>query len=236
MKLLIVANTSGGVGKTTLALACAVAATEYGKKVLLIDADPRAALTFACGIENPRVTTKEFLNSEFSLEASMVRTSERFSLLPASSRLSSIELENLMKAEKLRENLGDFDLVIVDTPSAYSGLTNYFSANADLVVIPSTLEILSIRGAVHARDFAIQAGHQSLPVLLLNKSIENPNADILSQLKTDFELLEPPIRFENLVSESQAVGKSFLTTANQSAVAADIREITYSILEKVELI
>ena len=65
MKIVTVANTSGGVGKTTTAHALAVASVEYGKKVLLIDADPSASLTFCCGIENPRVSSMEFLNKEF---------------------------------------------------------------------------------------------------------------------------------------------------------------------------
>ena len=75
MKCIVVANTAGGVGKTTSAHAIAVASVEYGKKVLLIDADPAGTLTFCCGIENPRVTTLEFLSGSFSLDASTVKSS-----------------------------------------------------------------------------------------------------------------------------------------------------------------
>lgn len=95
MKLMLITNLAGGVGKTTSALAFAVAATEYGKKVLIIDADPNAALTFINGIENPRVTTKEFLSEEYPLETALIRTGERVSLLSSSSRLSNLELETL---------------------------------------------------------------------------------------------------------------------------------------------
>ncbi len=67
MKVIVIANIAGGVGKTTAAHAIAVASVEYGKKVLLIDADPAAALTFCCGIENPRITTLEFLTEQYSI-------------------------------------------------------------------------------------------------------------------------------------------------------------------------
>ena len=92
MKSLVIANTAGGVGKSTTAHALAVAAVEYGKKTLLIDADPAATLTFYCGIENPRITTEDFLNGAFSLGATIVKTSERFSFLPSSTRLSSFDI------------------------------------------------------------------------------------------------------------------------------------------------
>ena len=101
MKCIVVANTAGGVGKTTSAHSIGVASAEYGKKVLLIDADPAGTLTFCCGIENPRVTTLEFLSGSFSLPASTVKSSERFTLMPASSRLASINLDSTIQAKKI---------------------------------------------------------------------------------------------------------------------------------------
>lgn len=54
--LVCIANTAGGSGKTTLAHALSVAFTEYGKKTLLIDLDPRASLSFRVGRENSRLS------------------------------------------------------------------------------------------------------------------------------------------------------------------------------------
>jgi len=62
MKIILIANLAGGVGKTTLAHSIATAASEYGKKTLAIDADPDASLTFLAGIENPRLTLAEVAN------------------------------------------------------------------------------------------------------------------------------------------------------------------------------
>lgn len=83
MKCLVVANTAGGVGKSTTAHALAVAAVEYGKKTLLIDADPAATLTFYCGIENPRITTGEFLTDAYCWMRQSIRPrSDLTSFLP----------------------------------------------------------------------------------------------------------------------------------------------------------
>jgi cellulose biosynthesis protein BcsQ len=61
MKIISIANTTGGSGKSTTALAVAVAAAEYGRNVLLIDLDERANLTFQLAIENPRFTMLKLL-------------------------------------------------------------------------------------------------------------------------------------------------------------------------------
>lgn len=236
MKLMIFANLAGGVGKTTSSLACAVAATEYGKKVLLIDADANAALTFINGVENPRVTTKEFLSQEYPLETALIRTSERVSLLSSSSRLSSFEIEKLISQEKFREVTKDFDLVIVDTASGPDFLLQYFAQLADLVIIPTTLEILPIRGALHAKDFVGAGGFQKKPHLLITMQSSSAGIEIPAQLSEDFEILEPALTRDPAVSESHACGKSFLTSANHSEVAAQYREVTYTLLEELKLI
>ena len=110
MKVLVVANSAGGVGKSTSAHCISVAASEYGKKVLAIDADPSAGLTFACGIENPRVSTKEFLSGQFSLDASTIKSGERFSIIASSSRLLALDIDE----EKVPRNVAQLDKYFID--------------------------------------------------------------------------------------------------------------------------
>ena len=236
MKIVTVANTSGGVGKTTTAHALAVASVEYGKKVLLIDADPAASLTFCCGIENPRVSSMEFLNREFSLDSAILKTTERFSFLPSSTRLSSLDVDEALAKEPLKIALKDFDLVVVDTATGPNRLATYFLAISDLVVIPTTSEILGVRGGLHAKDFAKSSGYQGAPYLLLTNQSAPIDSEVEAVLKSNFTVLEPAIRADALVPQSQESGSSVLTLHPQSGIAADYREITYSILELLELI
>ena len=49
MRVLAVINQKGGVAKTTTAHHLGVAFAQMGRKVLLIDLDPQASLTFNCG-------------------------------------------------------------------------------------------------------------------------------------------------------------------------------------------
>ena len=236
MKIVTVANTSGGVGKTTTAHALAVASVEYGKKVLLIDADPSASLTFCCGIENPRVSSMEYLNKDFSLDSAILKTTERFSFLPSSTRLSSLDVDDALAQEPLKIALKDFDLVVIDTATGPNRLATYFLAISDLVVIPTTSEILGVRGGLHAKDFAKSSGYQGAPYLLLTNQSAPIDSEVEAVLKSNFTVLEPAIRADALVPQSQESGSSVLTLHPQSGIAADYREITYSILELLELI
>jgi chromosome partitioning protein len=236
MKIVTVANTSGGVGKTTTAHALAVGSVEYGKKALLIDADPAASLTFCCGIENPRISSMEFLNGEFSLDSAILKTTERFSFLPSSTRLSSLNVDDALAMEPLKVALKDFDLVVVDTATGPNRLATYFLAISDLVLIPTTIEILSARGALHAKDFATSSGYQGDLHLLLTKQSSPIDSEVEAALKSNFTVLEPAIRADASIPQSQESGFSVLTLQPQSGVAADYREITYSLLELLELI
>ncbi len=236
MKIVTVANTSGGVGKTTTAHALAVASVEYGKKVLLIDADPAASLTFCCGIENPRVSSMELLRGEFSLESAILKTTERFSFLPSSTRLSSLNIDDALAMEPLKAALKDFDLVVVDTASGPNRLATYFLALSDLVLIPTTIEILNVRGALHAKDFATSSGYHGALYLLVTKQSAPIDSEVEAALQSNFTVLEPAIRADASVPQSQESGSSVLTRHPQSGVAADYREITYSLLEFLELI
>lgn len=236
MKIIVIANTAGGVGKTTAAHAISVAAIEYGKKVLAIDADSGAALTYCCGIENPRVTTKEFLSGEFTLDAAAVKTTERFMLLPSSARLASLDFDEILNEERIKSSLAEFDLVIVDTATGPQRLATYFFGIADLVLIPTSAEILGIRGALHALDFARTSGFLAPVHLLFSRSRGDITTEIKELLATNFTLIEPAIRLDLLVSASQLQGKSLLTLNNKSEVASDYREVTYSLLEELSLI
>src|SRR5690606_4470386 len=50
-RILAVANQKGGVGKTTTVHSLGDALAEAGKRVLLVDLDPQACLTYSCGLD-----------------------------------------------------------------------------------------------------------------------------------------------------------------------------------------
>ena len=50
-RIIAVANQKGGVAKTTTVASLGAALVELGQRVLLVDLDPQACLTFSLGID-----------------------------------------------------------------------------------------------------------------------------------------------------------------------------------------
>lgn len=113
MKVIAIASPAGGVGKTTLAHAIAVAASEFGKKTLLIDLDPGSALTFRLGLENPRLTITDYLTGSKLVADNLTATSERFDFIAADSRLTT-NLDEGSLASLLDNLPKSYDLVVLD--------------------------------------------------------------------------------------------------------------------------
>lgn len=231
-QVIVVANIAGGTGKTTTAHAIATACAEYGKRALVIDGDPSATLTFACGIENPRITGKEFFSGDFDLATAAIKSPERFALLPASSRLASLESLNL---STLMSQFSDYEIVIVDTASNPSIVTSSFLKIADLVLMPFSDSFSSLRGAIHIRDFC-RTENSSARIELVEVNSRPIDFAIRDQIKADFQINEVTIREDIKAAEAITTGKSVLTYAPDSDVASDYRELTYVILDQFSLI
>jgi len=228
MKVILVANLAGGVGKTTLAHAIATAASEYGKKTLAIDAAPDASLTFLTGIENPRLTLVEVANKPGKNEAAIVKTIDRFSLIPSASRL--IELERI--SDSFKEAIAGYELVIVDSPSGPNRILPQLLNLADRVLAPVDGSMLSIRGALHIRRFLGPENKLRIK-LITNKKVNDLG---LNQIRSDLEFVETEIRFDEKVHLAQFANRSVLTTYPDSDFASDVRELTYSLLEDFSMI
>ena len=159
-------NLKGGVAKTTTAInMAAILARNYGKRVLLIDADSQC-------------NTTEFFGGEYTGEsmASILRSSrycdevkyvalrtiqptgiENLHLIPADDTLMDMDLSaasngtvdvNVLRSlvEAMRE---DYDYVLIDCPPAFNAASAAALVAADDVVIPIKLDAFSLRGMVN---------------------------------------------------------------------------------------
>jgi len=220
--IVCLANTAGGSGKSTLAHALSVAFTEYGKKTLLIDLDPRASLTFRVGYENARLRISDFLQSSVTLENLDMHT-ERFDFIASDSRsgfgYSDTDLQNLI--DRMPK---EFDVIVLDTPSdVNSGLLAALKVS-DLVLIPFSQTVHHYRGVDQIFKLAPAAKKR-----LLQIGQDSKFADHFSQWKH----LDGRCSTSPDVSEAELTVTSVLTTAKNSAIAGEIRESAYSVLEEL---
>ena len=225
MKIISVANTTGGSGKSTTALAVAVAAAEYCRNVLLIDLDERANLTFQLAIENPRFTMLEIATGSASNEVAIIRTNERIDFLPAAPRITALDTAQI-SIENLRQKFANYDLVVIDTSSALNQRLALAAELSDAVLYVSTDSLAAVRGVVLASDFFKKA--DSLGVLPI---MTTGQGSAISVLSSDFKVLDPAIPSDENVLTAQIENKSVLNYAKAALASDAYRDITYFLLE-----
>ena len=91
-----IVNQKGGVGKTTTAFNLGVGLHRLGKRVLLVDLDPQAALTVSAGISLPHVTVSIYqalLDDDVDPVPIIRGTTSGVDVLPATLDLAAAEVE-----------------------------------------------------------------------------------------------------------------------------------------------
>lgn len=154
-------NSKGGVGKTTSATSVAVDLALRGKRVLLIDADPRRNATkIFTDPEGVRATLADVLLSNgprkgrrIGLDEAATATEVKgLDLVPASDELTYFDQANegQLSVMRLRNSLeavaARYDFAVIDTPTNIGMLLSASLAAANGVVIPVQAEPLALDG------------------------------------------------------------------------------------------
>ncbi|MGA0605918.1 ParA family protein [Phenylobacterium sp. VNQ135] len=158
LRVLVVANQKGGVGKTTTAINLGTALAAVGEKVLLVDSDPQGNASTGLGVGRAqrKHTLYDVLMGEKPVLDAVVKTSvPGLDLVPADPDLSGVELELGQQARrsfKLRDALspvresGAYTYVLIDCPPSLNLLTVNAMAAADAVLVPLQCEFFALEG------------------------------------------------------------------------------------------
>ncbi len=156
-RIVAVANQKGGVAKTTTVHALGFALAQMGRRVLLVDLDPQACLTYSVGIdpENLHQSLHDvFVRKMKAADARRIVTSvEGLDILPATIDLAGSEVHLLTRTGRehvLALALGtvadEYDMILIDCPPSLGVLTINGLTAAHEVLIPLQCEALSHRG------------------------------------------------------------------------------------------
>jgi len=243
-----IVNQKGGVGKTTTAFNLGVGLQRLGKRVLLVDLDPQACLTFSLGVDPDAVeaSVHDVLVGGTDLTDVIVRCEEGIDLVPSTIDLAGAEAVLLSRPAREYVLQGafdavkrDYDVILLDCSPSLGVLTLNALTAAHGLIIPMPCEMLSHRGVGQLLDTVADV-----------QRILNPDLRILGILPTMFDgrsnhaqavladvgerydlpVLSPPIPKTVRFAEAPAVGRSVLSTSSSSKGAAAYREVAAALL------
>ncbi|HSK26182.1 MAG TPA: ParA family protein [Jiangellales bacterium] len=246
-------NQKGGVAKTTTVASLGAALAELGQRVVLVDLDPQACLTFSLGVDPEELETSvnDALLGKADLVDTVVELDDGLDLVPATIELAGAEAALLTRTGRelalrhLLEGLQEdaerpYDWVLLDCPPSLGVLTVNALTAAREVMVPLQCETLSHRGVGQLLDTVHDV-----------RRLLNPRLSLLGVLPTLFDartnharavladvsdryglpVLQPAIPKSVRFAEAPAAGRTVLETARSSRGAEAYRELARGLLD-----
>lgn len=155
-----IGNLRAGVGKTSLTLSLGTTLAERGHRVLLVDLDPQASLTIACGVEDAAdANLSQVIGNTIPGRVGLwdvlkeILPGNYIFLAPADISLAHSEygLNARMGREYVLRSMlapavDNFDYILIDCPSSLGLLTLNGLATSDSLLIPTQPHISHMRG------------------------------------------------------------------------------------------
>jgi chromosome partitioning protein len=254
-KVIAVANQKGGVAKTTTVHSLGVALAQQGKRVLVVDLDPQACLTFSLGI-NPDdlgaslhdVLVRRAKMADVRREIPEV---EGLSVIPATIDLAGAEVHLLSRtgrehvlARALQPILSEHDVVLIDCPPSLGVLTINGLTAAEVVLVPLQCEALGHRGVgqlLETIEDVRQFANDQLDVLGVIATMYDGRTtharNVLSQVGERYGLrvFDPPVPKSIRVAEAPELGRSVLQHAPASAGAVAYRALAIQVFDALQV-
>jgi chromosome partitioning protein len=248
-RVVAVANQKGGVAKTTSVASIGAALAELGQRVLLVDLDPQACLTFSLGHDPESIdeSVHQVLQGDARGADVLLSTEEGPDLLPATIQLATAEQLLLVRTGReqilkkaLAPMLASYDVILIDCPPSLGILTTLALTAAHGVIIPLQCETLSHRGVGQLLDTihdVKQATNRRLKVIGVLPTLFDSRTThaqlVLDRIGSDYgvDVLQPVIPKSVRFAEAPAAGRSILASARMSKGAAAYRELAANLLD-----
>lgn len=189
-KILSVINFKGGVGKTTTSHSLGAGLALRGKKVLLIDMDPQASLSFVTLDEQPKLTIKNVLVDGKNINEVIVN-SKLYDIIPSNLVLNLAERQlnskfgvekTLKKAiDKLEES---YDYIIIDCPPSMNLFTVNALYSSGAVLIPCETELLALDG-LNLLIQTLEQTEEELDIKIRNTAVLPTKLDMRKKLSKE---------------------------------------------------
>jgi chromosome partitioning protein len=238
LRVLVLANQKGGVGKTTTTINLGTALAAIGENVLIIDLDPQGNASTGLGIDRRqrRISTYDVMIGEAPLSAAVQATDvPRLSIVPSTLDLLGVELEiaaSKDRTHKLKSALKYFvdeqarlprperiTYVLIDCPPSLNLLTINGLTAAHSVLVPLQCEFFALEGLSQLLSTVQQVQktlNQDLDIHGIVLTMYDPRNNLATQVVADVrsfmgdKVYETVIPRNVRVSEAPSHGKPVL--------------------------
>lgn len=237
-KVYAIINQKGGVGKSTTAEALAAGLSVKGFKILSIDLDAQANLSYTAGARTDGATALGVLTGEVDAAAAIQHTRDG-DVIASSKTLAGADafITDTGKEYRLKDALEGvketYDYIVIDTPPALGILTINALTACDSVIIPAQADIYSLQGIEQLAETMKPVKKYCNPslavdgILLTRYSprsvLSREVAELAGQLaaKLGTRLFKATIREAIAVKEAQISQQSLFSYAPKSKVTED---------------
>ncbi len=244
MKILAVAMTKGGVGKTTTAINLSHGLALRGHRVLLVDADTQGQCAKALGIETDQTLTEVLLGEADILEV-VTHARHNLDLVASNHHLSRAALAiarrekdgHLALAEALEPVRDRYEYVVIDAAPGFDAIAVNVLGCADEVVAPAALTPAALAGVLDFVRHVATVGHHNKK---LNLSYLLPTfhdlrlrqtGEMLAQLREHFgPRMCAPIRVNVDLAEAFGFQQTIFEYAPNSRGAHDYEKFIAHVL------
>jgi chromosome partitioning protein len=252
MKTIAFSSFKGGTAKTSTCLHLGAALAQFhDQKVLLIDFDAQANLTFGlgCGMDYSPSIVEVLQGKKLIQDVILATNTPNLSIVPANAYLDGIEstspiVGDLYGHERLKKAIShlDFDLVLIDTPPSLGWLTQsaLFASDYSLIcAIPEPYSVMALNRLkeIHAQ---IQEHHRIdvLGVLLTfwdDRGATNQGYLEAIDLAFPEKVLLSKIRRDIAVSRTILKGQTVFESQKQGRASQDYQLLANEVMERIKI-
>jgi chromosome partitioning protein len=246
-KIISVAASKGGTGKTTTTWNLGFGLSLAGARVLLVDCDPQDNLRFIAGLDNSTATLASVIEGG---KAEPAEIREGIRILPSGGRrlAQSTATADGLKAitSPLRRGLGamdgELDFILFDCPPEFGRMTSAALSLSDYLLVPCVSTWLGLRSIeqmlefidTHTRDARIDSERAGVVMTFYTTRRAGPEM-VRQDAKKLFRnrLLRTLIRERTELDYSQEAHKSVFEYSPHSDGAEDYTALTKEVIRRL---
>jgi chromosome partitioning protein len=231
-RIVAVTNIKGGIGKTTTVVNVGAGLAHLGARVLLVDVDAQGNLAMALGV-TPARTIYDVLVDGAPVERCIISARPDLDLLAADDSLLMAQPLISRRTDwsrvldyVLQPLKRDYDYILIDSPGSLTVLSVNALRAASEVLVPTTVEHLSIKGLslLFKQVSRVTAGSSKVRMIVptMFDARLNQAKNLLAELQQNYgTLVATPVRINVKLSEAASLGRTIYEHDPHSRGAVD---------------